>query len=85
MFPSRQASDLGVAVAGNRYHRPSVGGSPNVIGGKMQFLRPDGEKEDALWLRDKHRDSYDNPDINVYRITVHEGCIERDEEQEVSA
>lgn len=36
------------------------------------------EKEDALWLRDQHRDGYENPDINVYRVTLHEEAIERE-------
>ena len=34
-----QASGMRIAVAGNRYHRPSVDCNPNVIGGKMQLLR----------------------------------------------
>ncbi|QLG62060.1 hypothetical protein [Halorarum salinum] len=36
------------------------------------------EKEDALWLRDRTRDGYDNPAINVYRVTLHEEAIERE-------
>lgn len=37
------------------------------------------QREEALDQRDTIREQYDNPDINVYRVTIHEGSIERDE------
>lgn len=39
------------------------------------------DKKEALDRRDTIRAGYDNPDINVYRVTMHEGSIEREVEQ----
>lgn len=46
-------------------------------GDDLDFYR---DKADALARRDHIREEYDNPDINVYRVTVHEGRIGREGE-----
>ena len=40
------------------------------------------DKGDALDRRDDIREEYDNPAINVYRMTMHEGPVRCDEEVE---
>jgi hypothetical protein len=45
-------------------------------GDDLDFYR---DKQEALDRRDVIREQYDNPDINVYRITIHEGSLEREE------
>ncbi|QIB75312.1 hypothetical protein G3I44_14065 [Halogeometricum borinquense] len=37
------------------------------------------DQDKALDRRDELRESSGNPDINVYRVTVHEGSVEREE------
>jgi hypothetical protein len=46
-------------------------------GDDLDFLR---DKDKALDRRDEIREEAGNPDINVYRITIHEGSIERGQE-----
>jgi hypothetical protein len=59
--------------------RPSID-TPCVTGpgNDLDFYSKD-EKQDALDRRDELRDRFDNPDINVYRMTIHEGHVERGE------
>ena len=39
------------------------------------------DREEALDRRDTIREKHENPDINVYRMTLHDGPVRWDEQQ----
>jgi hypothetical protein len=59
---------------------PMFGHSGLVVTGPSDDLDLYRDREEALDRRDTIREEYDNPDINVYRMTVHEGPVEREEQ-----
>lgn len=54
-------------------HHPCVTGPGN----DLDFY-DENEQQDALDRRDELRERFDNPDINVYRVTIHGGSVERE-------